>query len=34
MRIKYIEAKEYVSKEENNIEDVIKGLDIPVDIID
>ena len=34
MRIKYIDAKEYVSKEENNIEDVIKGLDIPVDIID
>jgi len=34
MRIKYIDAKEYVPKEENNIENVIKGLDIPVDIID
>ncbi len=34
MRIKYIDAKEYVLKEENDIENVIKGLDIPVDIID
>ncbi len=34
MRIKYIDAKEYVPKGENNIEDMIKGLDIPVNIVE
>jgi len=34
MRIKYIDAKEYVPKEENNIENVIKSLDVPIDIIE
>lgn len=34
MRIRYIDAKEYVPKEGNNIEDMIKGLDIPIDIIE
>lgn len=34
MRIKFIDAKEYVPKETNNIEDLIKGLDVPVNIIE
>ncbi len=33
MRIKFIDEKEYIPKEEN-IEDVIKKLDVPVDIIE
>ena len=34
MRIKFIDAKEYVPKETNNIEDIIKGLDVPINIIE
>ncbi len=33
MRIKYIDAKEYIPKEEN-IEEKIKKLDVPIDIIE
>lgn len=34
MRIKFIDGKEYVPKETNNIEDMIKGLDVPINIIE
>lgn len=34
MRIKYIDASEYVAKKEDNIEDMVKGLDIPINIIE
>ena len=34
MRIKYIDGKEYVPKQENNLENMIKGLDIPVNIVE
>ncbi len=34
MRIKYIDAKEYVPKQEKTIEDMVKGLDIPINIIE
>ena len=34
MRIKYIDEKEYVQKQENSIEDMVKNLDIPINIID
>ncbi|MBO5479529.1 MAG: DNA polymerase III subunit gamma/tau [Clostridia bacterium] len=34
MRIQYIDAANYVPKEENSIEDMVKKLDIPVNIIE
>ena len=34
MRIKYIDAKEYVPKGESSLEDMVKGLDIPINIIE
>ena len=34
MQIKYIDEKEYVQKEKNSIEDTIKKLNIPIDIIE
>lgn len=34
MHIKFIDAKEYVEKKENNIEDMIKGLDVPINIVE
>ena len=34
MRIQYIDANSYVEKKENSIEDMVKGLDIPVNIIE
>lgn len=34
MRIKYIDASQYVAKKENNIEDMVKNLDIPINIIE
>jgi hypothetical protein len=34
MRIKYIDASEYVEKKEDTIEDMVKKLDIPINIIE
>ncbi len=34
MRIKYIDAKEYVPKQSNSLEDMVKDLDIPINIIE
>jgi hypothetical protein len=34
MRIKYIDASEYVEKKEDSIEDMVKKLDIPINIIE
>ena len=34
MRIKYIDEKEYVQNQEESIEDMVKKLDIPINIID
>lgn len=34
MRLKYIDAKEYVPKQESSLEDMVKGLDIPINIIE
>ena len=34
MRIKYIDEKEYVQKQEHSIEDMVKNLAIPINIID
>lgn len=34
MRIKYVDAADYVEKKENNIEDMVKNLDIPINIIE
>ena len=34
MRVKYVDAVDYVAKKENNLEDMVKGLDIPVNIIE
>ena len=34
MRIKYIDASDYVESKENKIEDMVKALDIPINIIE
>ncbi|MCI8482310.1 MAG: DNA polymerase III subunit gamma/tau [Clostridia bacterium] len=34
MRIKYIDAVDYIPKEENNIENMVKQLDVPINIIE
>jgi len=34
MRVKYIDAKEYVPKQEDTIESIAKNLDIPINIIE
>lgn len=34
MRIKYVDAADYVAPKENNIEDMVKNLDIPINIIE
>ena len=34
MRIKYVDAADYLAPKENNIEDMVKSLDIPINIIE
>ena len=34
MRVTFINAEDYVPKKEDNIEDIVKKLDIPVNIIE
>lgn len=34
MRIKYIDEKQATIKKENSLEDMVKGLDIPINIIE
>ena len=34
MRIKYVDAEDYVAQKEDNIEDMVKNLDIPINIIE
>lgn len=34
MRIKYVDAADYVAPKEDNIEDMVKNLDIPINIIE